>query len=434
MIKKIGIAFGLLIVCVGQVQAQAYLSAQEAIDVALAQNYGIRAAQLQAQAAKIQVFKGNAGMLPRVDLNANFGGGLTNINQKLSNGTEINRSAQTLTPSSNVALSWVVFDGKRMFATYDRLKKEDQLGQIQAKRTMEATVAAVMDTYYRIIFQKQSVRFLKTIIGYYEERLKITEQRWQFGKGSKIDFLLSQNDYNAQIAQLNAAETALLNAKVALNELLARPLEQPFEVADSLTLDYFPTLDDLLSEARVYNKDIQEVKKRMDINRDVEREAEALRLPRITLNSAYGYTMNRSNAGLFLLNQNFGLTSSLGATWNIFNGELIRRQVQTAKINSEVLLQQQKDLQNRLESAITQAYNQLMLDRKQLKLEEDTYAIANESFQIALQKFRLGGSTILDIIEAQRNFDTSLNRLVAARFNIKLSELNLQLLSGEIVK
>jgi outer membrane protein len=46
----------------------------------------------------------------------------------------------------------------------------------------------------------------------------------------------------------------------------------------------------------------------------------------------------------------------------------------------------------------------------------------------------LGGSTILELNEAQRSLNTSLNRLTNARYNIKISELQIMRLSGELVK
>ena len=116
--------------------AQEILTLENAIDIALEKSYGVKVAKMQQEVADIQVFRGNAGMMPRVDLNANLGTALNGVNQKLSNGTEINRFGRSLAPTSNVAMAWTLYDGKRMYATLDRLKGQSQLSQLQSRQMM----------------------------------------------------------------------------------------------------------------------------------------------------------------------------------------------------------------------------------------------------------------------------------------------------------
>jgi outer membrane protein len=410
------------------------LTPDDAINIALEQNYGIRTAKLQNEVANLQVFKGNAGMLPKIDANTNIGGAFNNVIQKLSSGAETDRFATSFTPTANVLFSWVLFDGRKMYATFDKLIEQNKLSLLQTRLTMENTIANVLNSYYQIMLHKQTLKYLEQVIKQYEEVLKITDDRWQLGKGSKIDYLQAKNDVNAQISQLYNAQNALKNAKVALNQLLARNPQEDFEVLDNINITYNPNLIQLKAAVITNNKNLQILRKNADISNLVQKEAAALKLPRITLNSNYGYTLSQTNAGLFLLNQNIGLSAGVALSWNIFNGEITRRQIQTAKINTSIILNQQQDLQNQIEANIVQTFNQFQTNQKQLTLEEETNKIAEENLTIALQKFKLGASTILDIIQAQRSFDASLNRLVNARYDVKADELTLLILSGELVK
>lgn len=416
------------------VQAQEILPLETAISSALEKSYDVKVAQLQQESSNLQVFKGNAGMLPRVDLNANVGTAFNEVNQKLSNGSEINRFGRSLAPTTNVAMAWTLYDGKRMYATLDRLKGQGQLSQLQTRQMMENTVVSVMQAYYEVMRQKQTVAFLQTIIKYYEERLTITQQRWEFGKGSKLDYLQSKTELNAQVTQLVQAKNSLKNAKVALNNLLVRPADQEFDVQEVVGIMFDPTTEQLKSQARAANKSLQALRKTTDISLITQKEIAAAKLPRVTLNSSLGYSLSKTNAGLFLYNQNVGLNVGLGATWNIFNGEILRRQIQTSKINTEILRKQEEDLWVQLEGDLMRAYNQYQTDKELLKLEEENNEVADENLKISLEKFKLGGSTILELNEAQRSLNTSLNRLTNARYNIKISELQIMRLSGELVK
>lgn len=424
----------LFLVSSSSLKAQELLTLDKAINFSLEQNYGIQIAKMQQQAADIQVFKGNAGMMPRVDWNANVGTALNSVNQKLSNGSEINRFGQSLSPTSNVALSWTLYDGKRMYATLDRLKNQSQLSQVQTKMMVENTVLAVMRAYYEIMRQKQTVKFLETGIKYYEERLKITEERWQVGKGSKLDYLQSKTDLTTQQTEMVRAKNALKNAKIVLNDAMNRTSDADFEVQDATETMFEPTPDELRNKARTNNVNLQLLRKSTDISVISEKEVESQKLPRITLNSSLGYNLSKTNAGLFLYNQTVGLNTGVSATWNIFNGEITRRQIQTAKINTNILQKQQLDLVQQLDFELIRAYNQYQADKELLVLEEENTKIVEENLQISLEKFKLGGSTILELNDAQRRFDTSLNRLVNARFNVKISELEMMRLSGELVK
>jgi outer membrane protein TolC len=53
---------------------------------------------------------------------------------------------------------------------------------------------------------------------------------------------------------------------------------------------------------------------------------------------------------------------------------------------------------------------------------------------IALERFRQGVSTNLELREAQRSLEEGYNRLIAARYNTKLAETELLRLKGDLVK
>lgn len=426
--------FLLILLLPAFVNAQEILTLEDAVGTALEKSYDIKVAKMQQQIADIQVFRGNAGMMPKVDLNANMGSAFNGVNQKLSNGTEINRFGKSYTPNTNVAMTWTLYDGKKMYATLDRLKNQGQLSQLQTKQMMETTIINVMQAYYEVMRQKQTVAFLQTIIKYYQERLTITEQRWEFGKGSKLDYLQSKTELNAQITLLVQSKNALKNAKIGLNNVLVRQPDIDFDVQELVGIMFDPNTEALKSQARTANRDLQYLRKATDISLIAQKEVASVKLPRVTLNSSFGYSLSKTNAGLFLYNQNVGLNIGLAATWNIFNGEITRRQIQTSKINTEILRSQEEQLWTQLESNLIRAYNQYQTDKELLKLEVENNEVAEENLKISLEKFKLGGSTILELNEAQRSLSTSLNRLTNARYSIKISELQLMLLSGELVK
>jgi outer membrane protein len=69
-----------------------------------------------------------------------------------------------------------------------------------------------------------------------------------------------------------------------------------------------------------------------------------------------------------------------------------------------------------------------------LELEEENIQLAKENVAIALERFRQGVSTNLELREAQRSLEEAYNRLISARYNTKVAETELLRLKGELVR
>ena len=419
-----------------QLAAQDVLTLDEAIGLAKTNNASIKISQQVAEIAGLQVYKGNAGLKPRVDLNTNVGSALNNVRQKLSNGTEIVRpNGQSLSPNANVALQWTLYDGHRGTAMYERLRMQSDLRQLETKQTTEQITTAVSRAYFEIIRQKRTEKILETIIGYYEEKRRIAEERWTIGRGSKLDFLQASVDLNTQKMGILQTKNALKNAKTALNGILERDLTTEYDVTDfpEVTISSM-TLEEIKQKAKESNRDLILNKQNILVSKILEKETEALKMPRVFLNSGYGFSLNSSNAGFILLNQNIGLNATIGATWNIYNGEQIRRNTQISKLNTKVLESREDDIWSQVSSNLRRNFNQYQTDKQILSLEIQNLALAEENLKIALEKFKLGASTILELNQAQQSYDQAANRIINSEFNIKIGELEILRLSGELGK
>jgi outer membrane protein len=413
---------------------QKLLKLDEAQNIALENNWGLKVSEKQIEAFENQVYKGNAGMTPIIDWNTNFGTVFNQVNQQFVDGRNINRFGRAFSPNTNVALNWTLYDGRRMNAVLERLKSQGQQSRVQNNLLIQNTIASVTQAYYDIQRFQQTLNFLKIIIDYYEERLKITEERWQIGRGSKLDFLQSKTDLSTQVANYKNAENQLKTAKIRLNGILARPSETDFNVEENTKIDATYNLRELQDLLKTQNQEYLLLKKSEEINLLNEKEAESFKLPRIALNSSFGYNLNTNNAGFITLNQSVGLNTGISATWRVFDGYQIKRNIQFAKINNEIIKLQKEDLLNRIENELNTAYYQFETDKELLKLELENKDLAEENLEISLEKFKLGASTILELNDAQTRFNTALSRLVNAQFNVKISELELMRISGNLAR
>jgi len=413
--------------------SQKSLTMNEAISIALEENYGIQIAMLEQIADEMQVYKSNAGGGFTLNWNANFTITANNANQKFLDGRELRRWGRGYFPNTNLSAALPLYDGGKIQAIYDRLGLVSQFSRLESKVMIQNTVSDVMQAYFTIERHKQTVDFLTTILKHYEERLNITEERWKVGSGSKLDYLQSKTVMNAQLSELSVAKNNLKNSKVTLNGLLNRDANVLFETeqVDSEYPDF--DLQQLEELVQNQNQELLLMNKSIEISRKREEELEADRKPQIGLNGSLGYSYSNSNTGFLTSNSNIFGNIGLGAVWNLYDGHHRKNQIAISKINTEIVELQKENLKQQLINDLTFAFNQYNQDKELLSFEELNRTIAEENLSISLQKFRLGGSSILELNEAQRVYDTALNRLVNAQYNIKISELELLRLSGTLI-
>lgn len=414
--------------------AQDTLRLDDAIALSLENNFGIQIASKNVDLANNQIFRGNAGMTPVIDWNTNINSTFNQVHQSFIDGRVINRFGTSVAPNTSIALQYTLYNGNRMQAIFQRLKSLGQLSEIQKQLAVQNTLADVMEAYYNIQRLQTTGAFIDQIIKYYEERQKLTEERWQIGRGSKLDFLQSKADLTIQLTDQTNNYIQIRNAKIELNRLLARDPHLDFHV-ERESEDYpIYDLEYLKDQTRSQNPDFLAIRKQEEINLINQKEAKSFLKPTINLNSSFGYNFNYNNAGLINNSQSTGLSTGLSASWRIFDGKVIKRNIQTTMINADIIRLQKDQLVNDLDNQLTAAYYQYETQKKLVALEQQNIETAQENLDISAEKFKLGASTILEINDAQTRFTTIMNRLVAAEYNLRISKLNLLTLSGELIK
>ncbi len=414
--------------------SQALLSLSEAVEIAIENNFSIELSQIDEAMAAKAVYRANAGYGPLIDLNANATGTVNNVNQNYIDGREVKRLGRVISPNANLSMSWTLYDGGGMQATMERLQEISAAASVETQLQMQGIVADVMATYYEIMRHKGRLQFLNTIIKYYEERLAITEERWHVGRGSKLDYLQSKTDLNAQLSQRTVAQNQLRNSKVSLNALLNREVDTDFDVEPEIETSSKYNLDDLRKLVVEQNWDLAYLEHLRKINLWAEKEVEAQKKPRVALRSTLGYSYLNTNAGFLLSNRNASWSTGLSAVWNIFDGQHRNNQLAISKLQTQYSEKQYDHVLQNILAELTAVYNQFETDQQLLHFERENQSLAEENLSISVEKFKLGDSSILEVNEAQRSYDIAADRLVDAQYNVKISELALLRLTGTLIR
>jgi outer membrane protein TolC len=427
------LTFLLLIAATSAVSAQSVLTLEEAVSRALKSNYDILLARTTADIDKVNNTAGNAGMLPTVTGNASDNYSKINLEQKLSNGTDIKKdNASTNQLNSNVALSWTVFDGLKMFTTKQKLEQIESLGEVQFKQQVLQTVYDVTIAYYNVVKQKQQLSSLQEVINYNQERVKILETSFAAGLTAKNNLLQAKIDLNVFSENALYQQNVILAARRSLNNLLSQAPETMFEVSDTIPIANLPAKDTIMQKLLDNNATIISYQKQSEIARLAVKELNAVRYPRLVFNSSYTFGQTNASAGYQLYNRTLG--PQIGGTFSvpIFAAGNNARQVRVAKLQYDAakynLESVKLDVIMQLENAISDFQSQ----RQLLDLEQDNDLLAKENLEISLQRLKLGQTTELEVKLAQESYVDSRTRLISFMYNVKVAEARLKQLMAEL--
>ena len=414
--------------------SQENLSLEEAVKIALKNNYSINIARNESKIADNNSNIGNAGFLPSVDASGSYIKSNNDTKQEYFDGRTVDRNgAKSTNLNAGVDLNWTIFDGLGMFANIDMLKEMNRIGEDNFRAEVETSLADVIETYYNLIREKQVLVVLNQAIEISQERVRIAESKKDVGTGSKFDLRQAQVDLNEDRSNLLKEELTYEQLKVNLNQLMGRDVSNDFNVADTILVDKKLNLDDLKNRMLEKNTTLQIAKKNQNLAEINLRLARAELFPRISLVGGYDYTKSESEAGFIKSNNNYSLSYGVSANLNLFNGLNTRRKIENAEIgieNSQLTYDQTK---TGVEANLLNTYKKYLNSLQLVQLEEENLKVALESVDIALEKLKLGNITPLEFRETQRKLINAKSRLVSAQYDAKSAETELLRISGQLI-
>lgn len=414
--------------------SQEKLTLNDAINIALRNNYQIIISRNESEIAGNNLSIGNAGFLPTIDVSAGKNYSINNSDKTYQNGNVSKvDGAEATVFSANASLDWTLFDGLRMFTSYEQLTQLKQMSDAILRADIEKVVYSVMTNYYMLVRQKNIIQVNKENLELSKERLRIINEKYNVGSASRLDVLNAQVDFNGDYTALAKQEELYYGLKVELNELLARDKNIDFDVDDRLDLTNTLPPDSLKNRMLEYNPELLAAEQNIKVMNLNSRIFTSEYYPRIGFSADYNYINSKDNAGFLARNINNGFTLGLNISMNLFDGANTSRKIQNSKV-AELSAQTEYE---RIKSALlAQFYKSYHLYKKNIEIvayESLNIEIARENFNISQEKLKLGTFSQLEFREAQKNFVAAQSRLIQSKSEAKLNEIELLRLCGLLI-
>lgn len=408
----------------------------DCIGIGLERNFSLLVARNSETIAKNNYTIGNAGYLPTLDLSSRYSGTLNNTTQNLNDGSQnITNGANNTTANAGVTLGWTIFNGFNVQTTYKKLNELKQLGSLNTQLAVENFLADIISGYYNYIEQVQMLHNLEYAATLSKERLRIDEDRYLLGSSSKLQVLQSRVYLNADSSNLSKQFEVVRAAQIRLNELMAaEDLGNQFISKDtSIVVNSQLLYEKLFEETLTGNTSLIIASKNKTVSEYDYKIIVSRSYPYLNLSTGYSYNLNTYSTGTYnnqITNgMNYGLTLGI----NIFDGFNQRRNINNSSIELKNKELNYLEIEQGIKADLITIYSAYSNNLRLINLEEQNLQTAAENLDIALERYKLGSLSGIDLREVQKSLLDAKERLLSIQFQTKLAEISLQLISGKIM-
>ena len=417
------------------ITAQKLVSVSEAIELALENNYGIKIISNNKEIAKNNAGVLNSGYLPTVTSSSGATFNRDNLEAEFANGesTALN-GAKSSRYNASINLNYTLFDGLGRYYDYKRLKETYKLSELQARETIENTIAQLYVVYYNVAQVTENVTVLEKTLTVSKDRITRASYQFEYGQGTMLNVLNAQVDINNDSINLINAKQQLVNTKRDLNVVLGNVISSEFRV--DTTIDFKLDIDqnDLATKVKSNNVNLLQLDKNIMINTFIVKANKSGYLPSLGLTGSYGWNKGNNNAASFVaVSTNTGLSGGLSLSWNLFDGGATATRVSNAKIELENRSLEKESMVIDIERNFNNAWDDYQNKLTIFQVQENNIITSTNNFNRTQEKYKLGQATSIEFRQAQLNLiNSELNRN-QAKYAAKIAELTVLQLSGELL-
>jgi len=413
--------------------AQGTLTAEEAINLTLENNFGIEIARQNIQVAANNATKTAVGFGPTLDASANTSLNLGGSSQQLGSGQE-NKVSNAFSYGGNASINgaYTLYDKQRN-TTLEQLKEVLNFTNLQLRQTIESNVMNVITSYYDVARLTADIYVLDSSISVSNKRLERVQYQYEYGQGLKLDILNAQVDVQRDSINYFNALQALANAKRNLNVSMGTPIDNPISIDTTIRYEELE-YETLRTQLLANNINLLLVEKDRQINQYDLSIIEDQKKPTIGATGAYNYSVQDNAKGSFITSSTSrGLNLGVNLRWNLFDGGLRKVRKQNTEIALHNLDIQKEQITLEIERDLANAWETYQNALYILGAEKINLNTSQLNFERTEEQFNLGQSSSVEFRQAQLNLLNAATNYNNAKYDAKVLEISLQQIAGNLL-
>ena len=418
------------------VSAQEVLNLEDAVSIALKNNYDIQLALNSEKQSENNQTIYNSGYLPSVVANGNTNYSNKNTSLTSQQGVETNIDGAVVESyGASIGINYILFNGGNRKYQYDKLKEQYKLATSQKRLQIENTLMEVYTLFFNVARNQEQKKTLEAAYTISKERLERVIAQQKYGQKTSLEVLNARVDANNDSINLLNANVVLDNSKRNLNFLLGRGINTKYAVNNTVVLDNSLSYIKLKAQLDSNNVQLQQIainKSISDYDLKINRTGW---VPNLSASAAYGTNgSDNGKVGFFQSQTSTGLNAGLSLSWNIFDGGATKVRVQNARINRLNQDINEEKLRLSLENQLVSLWAEYTSQQTINKTEALNVSISEQNFLRSKEQFNLGQISALDFRQAQLNLIRTKLNLLNAKYNAKITELQLKKFAGVLMK
>ena len=436
-----------VLLCSGVLFGQQPLSLDDAIMIALDRSFAAKIAEKQIEIAENNNIKANTGTSPSLTLDANipFSFNRTFGDRFFAFGVVPGDSRINYSETEQLSVNglWPIYTGGRGAAIKDQLDLAIDQSKVTLDGEQQRTVLDIIQSYYTIVLQQEQLDVLKELIKLSRDRIEFEEVKKEFGTSNSFNILQLEDalltDSTTMVNQITQIDLAMRDLLDNMNDVID---VNQYEVTDKL--EFRPEVLDrnmLLQELYADNNDLTALelnKKFAKLNTKLQ---SAQRKPTISANGSFG--LNRNVSGFLGENamtgtkdpraptRGYGLNFGVTASYNLFDGGLIKNNIANAKLEEEIADMNYEDVKQDFEVQLLNLIDNYNNNISLLSITEEKLKLANQNIVIGEERFKSGAINSFDYRNIQLLLlNTSFTRL-SILYDLIVIKSNIDWLTGK---
>jgi outer membrane protein TolC len=361
----------------------------------------------------------------------------TNMSETRNSTTRVDATSGGARPnqppynaSLGLSASLDLFTGFRRGAQRRSAGATTALREATQLRQEYAVALSTKQAFFNALAAQELVAVAETRLRRADEQLKLVSERLRLGATTRSDSLRSRVEYgNAQLtliqaqADLRTAEANLARA-IGIEGLVAPAGDTTLEIR----LGALDTAG-LRREALATAPSIREAEASVTSTRASLSASRAAYLPTVTATGNKNWV--RTENDLF---SGVPFTPSwsvrVALSYPIFNGFLRETNIVSADANATAAEARMRDARLFLDANLTQSFAALEAAAAKIDVARVSVAAAEEDLRMQRERYRLGASTIIEVLTSQVSLDQAQVDLVRARYDYLVARAQIEAYVG----
>ncbi len=309
-----------------------------------------------------------------------------------------------------------------------------ELAVEKARSSRLETVAQVKSSYYSILFAKEAFTVYKEVYENAVRNFEETEKKYKAEKVSELEYIRAKTTVASAIPNVYEAESNVILSLWQLKAVLGVDLDMNLDVSGSLA-DFSDQMFYDIHQHDSLSLSSNTTMKQLAIQ--TEQLAHAIKVQQYacipTLSAVFNFSMNAMTNDFKFSNYRWTPYSYVGLSLNIpiFAGLKRHNDTRQAKNRYEQVQLQSLDVERSLKIAIRKHLNTMETSMKNYVAGQNTVAAAEKGYAIAERSYQLGGSTLIELNDAQLALTQARLSEIQAIYNFMVAKTELEQTLGQ---